>query len=70
MSYEPDDGPLTDEQMASIRELSPDMPDSAMTQNLFDIVIDAGVPPDTIVLVQPGHEDKAVICRMNNTKEK
>jgi len=36
MSYEPDDGPLTDEQMDRIRELSPDMPDEAMTDNLFD----------------------------------
>jgi len=36
MSYEPDDGPLTDEQMARIRELSPDMPDEAMTESLFD----------------------------------
>lgn len=33
--YEPDDGPLTDEQMTRIRELSPDLPDEQMTQKLI-----------------------------------
>lgn len=33
--YELDDGPLTDAQMARIRELSPDMPEERMTRRLF-----------------------------------
>lgn len=33
--YELDDGPLTDEQEAQIRELSPDLPDERLTQKLI-----------------------------------
>nr|DAF93434.1 MAG TPA: hypothetical protein [Myoviridae sp. ctshb19] len=55
MRYEPDDEPPS-----TVGKLASEMP--------FDIVVDNSVPPGTIVLVQKGHEDKAVIGLLNSEK--
>lgn len=78
MRYEPDDGPLTDEQLDAIRAASSatNTPEELFTESLFDkiaelpfaVVVDNSVPPGTIVLMQKGHEDKAVIGRLNSEK--